>query len=110
MIAKLSQPEYLHVLLNHLPIVGLAVATVATLAALLLRNRGAILISLALMALLSAAAWPVMETGEDAYSRVRPLADEDGKFALREHMYRAEDWCKLYYATAVAAVLALVVG
>ena len=108
MIAKLSQPEYLHILLNHLPLVGLAVATVATLAALILRNRGAIVIGLVLMALLAATAWPVMETGEGAYNRVRPLADEDGKRALRQHMDLAEDWGKLYYATAAAALLALV--
>jgi len=108
MIAKLNQPEYLHILLNHLPLVGLAVATVATLAALILRNRGAIIIGLVLMALLAGTAWPVMETGEGAYNRVRPLADEDGKRALRRHMDLAEAWVKLFYATAAVALLALV--
>jgi hypothetical protein len=108
MISKLSQPEYLHILLNHLPLVGLAVATVATLAALILRNRGAIVIGLVLMTLLAGTAWPVMETGEGAYNRVRALADADGKRALRLHMDLAEDWGKLYYATAATALLALV--
>ena len=108
MITKLSQPEYLHILLNHLPLVGLAVATAATLAALLLRNRGAIAIGLVLMALLAATAWPVMETGEGAYNRVRPLTDEDGKRALRQHMDLAEDWGIIYYVTAAMAVLALI--
>ena len=110
MISKLSQPEYLHILLNHLPLVGLAVATVATLTALILRNRGALVIGLVLMALLAGTAWPVMETGEGAYNRVRPLTDEDGKRALRQHMDLAEDWGKLYYATAAVALLALVVA
>ena len=108
MIAKLNQPEYLHILLNHLPLVGLAVAVVATLAALILRLRGAIVVGLSLMVLLSAAAWPVMESGENAYNRIRPLADEAGKRALRQHMDLAEDWGKLYYATAAVALLALV--
>jgi hypothetical protein len=107
MPAKLSQPEYLHLLLNHLPIVGLAVATLATVAALALRNRGAVVLGLVLIALMSATAWPVMETGEGARDRLRRTLDDDSKHALRQHMDLAEDWVVLFYATAAVAVVAL---
>ena len=107
MPAKLSQPEYLHLLLNHLPIIGLAVAALVTAAALALRNRGAIVIGLALIALLSASAWPVMETGEGARDRLRRTLDDDSKHALRRHMDLAEDWVMLFYATAAVAIVAL---
>ena len=110
MSARLSQPEYLHILLNHLPLIGLAVATLFTAAAMVLRNRGALMLGLALVALLSASAWPVMETGDGAYDRMRRFLDDGGKRALRRHMDAAEDWSKVYYATAVVAVLALVAG
>jgi hypothetical protein len=110
MPAKLSQPEYLHLLLNHLPIVGLAVAALVTAAALALRNRGVIVLGLALIALLSASAWPVMKTGDGAYDRMRKFLDDDGKRALRQHMDLAEDWSALYYVTAGVAVLGLVVA
>jgi hypothetical protein len=109
-LVTLNQPEHVHILLNHLPLTGLAVAVAGTVIALVCHNRGAIVIGLALMALLAGTAWPVMETGEGAYNRVRPLMDEDGKHALRQHMDLAEDWGKLYYATAATALLALVVA
>jgi len=107
MPAKLSQPEYLHILLNHLPIVGLAVATLVTAAALALRNRGAVVLGLVLLALLSASAWPVMKTGEGARDRIRPILDDDSKHALRRHMDLAEDWVMVFYTTAGVAVVAL---
>jgi hypothetical protein len=105
---KLSQPEYLHLLFNHLPIVGLAVATLVTALALALRNRVATMLGLALMALLSLAAWPVMETGEDAYGRLRRTLDDNSRHALRQHMDLAKDWSALYYVTAGVATLGLV--
>jgi hypothetical protein len=101
------EPAHLHVLLNHLPLTGLAVAVVVLLAALLLRNRPAIVFGLVLVGLLSGSAWPVIESGESSYVRVRELADEDGKTQLRRHMLLADRWGKLYFATAAVAVLGL---
>ncbi len=101
------EPEHFHVLLNHLPLVGLMVAVVVLVAALLLRNRPATVLGLALVGLLAGLAWPVIESGQSSYVRVRELADEDGKVHLRHHMVLAERWDKLYYATAAVAVLEL---
>ena len=53
------EPEHLHVLLNHLPLVGLVVAVVVLVVALLLRNRPATILALALVGLLAGTAWPV---------------------------------------------------
>jgi hypothetical protein len=99
--------EHLHVLLNHLPLVGLMVAVVVLIVALALRNRPTIVLGLALVALMAGAAWPVIESGQSSYVRVRELADEEGKAHLRHHMVLAERWDKLYYATAGVAVLGL---
>jgi hypothetical protein len=102
-----SAPEHLHVLLNHLPLVGLMVAAVVLITALALRNRPAIVLGLVLVGLMAGAAWPVIESGQSSYVRVRELADEEGKGHLRHHMVLAERWDKLYYATAGVAVLGL---
>ena len=99
--------EHLHVLLNHLPLVGLIVAVVVLVAALVLRNRPTIGLGLALVGLMAGAAWPVIESGQSSYVRVRELADEEGKAHLRHHMVLAERWDKLYYVTAGVAVLGL---
>lgn len=99
--------EHVHVLLNHLPLVGLMVAVLVLVAALVLRNRLAVVLGLALVGLTSGTAWPVIESGQSSYVRVRELADEEGKAHLRHHMVLAERWDKLYYATAVVAALGL---
>lgn len=99
--------EHLHVLLNHLPLVGLMLAAVVLVVALALRNRPTIVFGLALVGLTAGTAWPVIESGQSSYVRVRELADEEGKAHLRHHMALAERWDKLYYATAGVAVLGL---
>ena len=47
----LSRPEYMHVLINPLPVYGLAVAIVAVIMALAARNRVALVTALVLVLL-----------------------------------------------------------
>lgn len=97
-------PEYLHTLLNHLPIVGLAVALLAVGIALLSKHRTAIAGSLLLVGLFAASAWPVIESGESAYNGIRAISDPDGAALLKRHMLLADRWAWLYYVTAAAAL------
>lgn len=103
-----STPAYLHVLLNHLPLIGLAVAGTMLLASLALRNRPAVVLGLALVGLLAGSVWPVVESGEASYTRVRELADDYGKVQLKQHMLIAERWSNLYYATVAACVAGII--
>jgi hypothetical protein len=59
-----DQPEYVHVVINHFPLVGLMVAMLAVIAVLATQNRTAILIGLALVGLLALSAWPVYYFGQ----------------------------------------------
>lgn len=106
----LQQPEYVHVLLNHLPLAGLFAAVLSLLVALVARNRTSMLIALGLVALFSLTAWPVSEYGQDGYDRVLAMSDDDGAAYLARHRELAERWVFLYYVTAAAAVAAVVVG
>jgi hypothetical protein len=99
----LDQPEYVHVVLNHFPLIGLLVAMLALIAALVTRNRTAILIGLALVGLLALSAWPVADYGESAYDRVFAMADEAGGKYLTHHRDLAARWLSLYYVTAGVA-------
>jgi hypothetical protein len=103
-------PEYLHALLNHFPIVGLAVALLALGVALLSKHRTAIAGSLLLVALFAASAWPVIESGESAYNRIRAIADPDGAALLKRHMLLADRWAWLYYVTAATALAGAVIS
>ena len=53
MLDQLQKPEYIHVLLNHLPITGLLVSATALLIALILRSRQGQICALAVIALCS---------------------------------------------------------
>jgi ABC-type branched-subunit amino acid transport system permease subunit len=101
----LNQPEYVHAALNHFPLVGLLVATLALLIALLTRSRTGMITGLALVGLLALSALPVIEYGEQGFDRVLSMSDEPGQAFLRYHAELADRWAFLYYVTAGAALL-----
>jgi hypothetical protein len=99
----LDRPEYVHVVTNHLPLVGLLVAMLALAGALVTRNRTATRIGLLLVCLLALSAWPVYHYGEEGYDRVLSMSDEAGGKYLDHHRALAERWVFLYFVTAGAA-------
>jgi hypothetical protein len=106
----IQQPEYVHVLLNHVPITGLFVALLFLLAALAANHRFTLRASLAMVAVMSLSAWPVAHYGERAYDRVLAMSDEAGGQYLRHHVELADRWIFLYYLTAAAAAAAVAVA
>jgi hypothetical protein len=100
-------PEYVHVLLNPLPIYGLAAGIVILAAAMIARSKAARNIALAVIVLTSASAWPVRHYGQSAYEDIRGISDEPGQAWLDEHMARAENFIYVFYATALLGIAAL---
>jgi len=107
LIRDFRQPEYLHVLINPLPIYGLAVGLIGLLIALLLRSRPAQIATLAIVFLSALSAWPVFELGEQSYDRVVSMADEDGRAWLEAHQHRAERLIDFFYALAIVSAVAI---
>jgi len=107
-LRDLRQPEYVHVLLNPLPVYGLLIAWLGSIIALILKSRRAQIIALLLVLISSLSAWPVYEFGQQAYDRVLTMADEDGRAWLDEHKDRAEDLIWIFYALAVLSAIAIV--
>src|SRR5947208_3535605 len=101
------QPEYVHVLLNPLPIYGLAMGWIGLIIAAVLRSRPAQIVMLVLVLISPASAWPVYEFGQQGYDRVLSMADEDGERWLDEHRDRAEDLIWIFYALAVLSAIAI---
>ena len=106
-LRDLRQPEYVHVLINPLPIYGLTVAWIGLIIALFLKSRPAQIATLAIIFLSSAAAWPVFEYGEQAEDRVEALADTDGQAWLDAHKQRAEQGIYFFYALAALSAVAI---
>jgi hypothetical protein len=101
----LSDPEYLHVLINPLPVYGLAIATLGLVLALVLRNQRVTIAALVLVFVSAISAWPTYHYGEAGYDRIKAMSDPAGEQWLDEHMARGE---KLIWAFYVLAGMAAV--
>ena len=107
LIRDFRQPEYIHVLLNPIPVYGLAAGLIGLITALLMRSRSAQIASFVIILLSSASAWPVYEMGEQAYDRVLSMTDDDGHAWLDEHRDRGEDLIWLFYVLALVTAGAI---
>jgi glucan phosphoethanolaminetransferase (alkaline phosphatase superfamily) len=103
----LSQPEYVHVLINPLPVYGLAMGVLALLVALMIRSRQAQVVALVLIVVSAASAWPAFIYGEKGYQRVHAMSDTDGQAWLDAHRRRAERLIYFYYVTAAVGLIAI---
>ena len=106
-LRDLQQPEYLHVLLNPLPVYGLAVAVFGLIAAMLLGSRGGRVIALVLIVVCAASAWPTVHYGKAAESGVLAMADDDGKAWLKAHEQRADKLIYFFYVLALVSLTAI---
>jgi len=101
----LSDPEYLHILINPLPVYGLAVGVLALALALVLRNQRVTIAALVLVFVCALSAWPTYHYGEAGYDRVKAMSDPAGEQWLDEHMARGEKMIWLFYVLAGVAAI-----
>ena len=104
------KPEYLHVLLNPLPVYGLGIGIVTLAFGLLARNKSTRTVGLIITAVCAVSAWPVLYFGQHGYNNLAPLLDTQSHQWLDEHMNRAERFIYFFYAAAVLAISALIVA
>jgi hypothetical protein len=102
-----SNPIHQHLLINHLPVIGLAVAALALFIAFFFRSRAVLAPPLIAVLLLAGTAIPVHETGEHAFKEIQKIADDAGQDWLYEHSDRAEAGMPAYYVLAGFALVAL---
>ena len=104
----LDRPEYIHVAINHFPLVGLFVALLSLGVGLVTRSRPVLLTGLGLVLFTALSIWPVVYFGGAGFDRVLSMADEPGEAFLKYHAHLADRWAFLYYLTAGAALLGLI--
>ena len=105
--AHLQQSEYLHVLLNPLPVYGMAIGLFAMVLAFVLKERRAHWVAFSIIFVSAFSAWPVGELGEGGYDRVLAVADPTGDAWLKEHVARADKVIWVFYVTAGLAALSI---
>jgi hypothetical protein len=84
----LRQPEYVHVLLNPLPVYGLLISWIALIAALISKSYRAQIVALIL---------------------VLAMTDDDGHAWLDEHQDRAQKLIYVFYVVAALSAAAIIV-
>jgi len=107
LLRDLRQPEYLHVLINPIPVYGLGAGVIGLIVALFLRSRAAYITALVIVCISAGAAYPVAYLGRTAYDRVLSMADEPGRAWLDEHQDRADDLVWFFYALAGLSLAAI---
>lgn len=109
MLEALKRPEYVHVLLNPIPIYGMVMALLALVLGLVTGNKGAQMIALVLVVLVCGSVWPVSEFGDKAAEHLSVDVDSTGNRWLKIHEDRADigEWA--YYVTGALALATLVV-
>jgi hypothetical protein len=101
------KPEYLHVLINPLPVYGLAIAALVLASGLFARKPPIRVTGLVLVFLCAASAWPVLIYGQHGYNHLHDQLDTESLQWLDAHMARAEKFIYAFYATAAVAMAAL---
>src|SRR2546430_8528758 len=84
------QPEYVHILINPLPIYGLAISWIGLVIAFFVRSRPAQIATLPLVLISAASAWPAYEFGEEGYDRVLSMTHDHRHAWHDEHQLRAQ--------------------
>lgn len=112
-MSTLFTPAHLHLALNHVPIIGLAVACLPLLIGILFQSRGALASGLLAVVLCVGTMPAIMETGEAAQESfvdgsIEPGMDAAGKAAFREHSGRAKFTAPVVYAAGLLALVSLI--
>ncbi|MBP2646624.1 MAG: hypothetical protein H6Q77_248 [Gemmatimonadetes bacterium] len=97
---------HLHLMINHLPVIGTVVALLLLGWSLVTRRRELIRLSLFVTLLVGLSAWPVVFTGDEAHEQLEDVRGFD-KDLMEEHEESADWalWCLL--GTAAIAGLGL---
>ncbi len=101
--------EYVHVLLNPLPVYGLTMGVLVLAAGLFARSKAARNIGLVLIVLCAASAWPVLYYGQHGYDHLYPQLDAESQQWLKVHMDRAERFIYAFYLAALLGIASLAV-
>ncbi len=108
MLDHLKQPEYVHVLLNPLPIYGIALGAFALAVAMILKNRRAHIVALILIFIGAGSTIPVKYYGDLGYDVVESEMSSDQADAwLDAHGQRALRAMPAFYALIAVSLAAL---
>jgi hypothetical protein len=109
LIEALKHPEYVHVLLNPVPVYALSMGILALALGFLLRSRQAQIVGLIIVIISCASAWPVAYFGHQAHEHLEDALNDEAKTWVDHHSDRADRGVYGLYLTALLGLAALLV-
>ncbi len=106
----LEDPAYRHVLLNHLPSTGLAIAWLVLAWAMVERRWSSVCFGLVLVMSMSGSSFLVTSAGDDAHPFIFDTLDGPGREWLDYHTHLSDRWRHVLSANAVVTALAIAAG
>lgn len=107
---SIRDPEYLHLLLEPLPLYGLGLGLVMFIVAFVFGEKKSRLLALALICVSCASVWPYTDLREKATPRIIATRPPEYAQVIREQTRRRDEWSWPYYAMTVLTVIALATG
>ena len=104
---NVRDPEYLHLLLEPLPLFGLGLGLVFLIVSFVFGEVKSRMLALGVICLSCASVWPYIDLRDKATPRI--LATRSPEFAplIQQQTQRRKDWSWPYYAMALLSVAAL---
>lgn len=107
-LQHLQQPEYVHVLINPVPLYGMAMAVFGLAAGLIARSRASRIIGLLMVLAVSAVTWFAYRYGYRGFDRVYAMSGGDAQAWLDVHKHRAVVTSIVFTIAAVLAAVSLI--
>jgi uncharacterized membrane protein len=100
---------HIHLLINHLPLVGSIIGALILLAGLLFKSKATIRTGLITVVFSALTAMPVMFSGDKAEHAVENVAGIDETF-IEEHEHAAERYIKIILGAGIVSLIAFFVS
>lgn len=107
---SIRDPEYLHLLLEPLPLYGLGIGLMMFIVAFVFGEKRSRMLALALICVSCASVWPYTDLRAKATPRIIATRPPEYASVIREQTERREAWNWPYYAMTVLSLIALFAG
>ena len=104
---SICDPEYLHLLLEPLPLFGLGLGLVFLIISFVFREGRSRMLALGIICVSCASVWPYIDLREKATPRILATRSPDFAPLIQEQTQRRKDWSWPYYAMALLSAVAL---
>jgi len=105
-----NNPVYLHLAINHLPVIGLLIAWIVLAFGAVTRDRACAVVGMILVCGTAGSAAFVVSAGEAAYQLVLPALDGPARERLDLHADVAGEWIQQIYLVAGIALLGTLIA